>query len=406
MIVTGRLMLPDGIDTVRLSDGWVRVEDGRIAAVGEGEPPNRPDLGGAHSYVFPGFVDAHCHVPQFDAIGVDGMELLAWLDAVIFPAEARWADAAYARAMTGRVASRLLGGGTTGCACFATVHAEATQAAIDTLGERGLRAHVGHVLMDRHAPRALTPPIAGQLEGSRGLRECGRASPSVAPRFAISCTAELLEAAGKLANETGRLVQTHLAENRAEVALAGELFPGRSYTQVYEDFGLLTPRSVLAHGVWLDDADRALLASRGAIVAHCPTANTFLMSGDADVRAMMAAGVSVALGSDIAGGPIVSMPRVARHMLETSKRLHGPAGVIPAGKLWRQITAANADRLGWSTTSRLVEGAEADLLIVEPDAPAMDARAHWVDELGYLLHAWQDHWVRRVILNGRVQTGG
>ncbi|TVQ60657.1 MAG: guanine deaminase [Phycisphaerales bacterium] len=403
MIAAGRLMLPNGTDAVRLADAWLRIENDRIAEVGEGPPPVEPDLGGPTSYVLPGFVDAHCHLPQFDAIGADGMELLDWLAAVIFPAETRWQDATYARDMADRVASRLLTAGTTACACFATVHAEATQAAIETLAARGLRAHVGHVLMDRHAPRALTPPIAAQVESSRQLRPAGRAEVSVAPRFAISCTPELLAAAGELAAKTGRLVQTHLSENRAEVALARELFPGRSYTQVYDDFGLLSERAVLAHGVWLDDDERSLLAERGAIVAHCPTANAFLMSGDADVRTMRAAGVRVALGSDIAGGPIVSMPRVARHMLETSKRLHGRDGVIPPERLWRQITAGNADALGWPRTSRLEPGAEADLLIIEPDACERLARDRWPNELGYLLHAWQDRWIRRVVVAGRVQ---
>ncbi len=406
MIAAGRLMLPDGADGVRLADGWLRLDDDRIAAVGEGAPPGPPDLGGANTYILPGFVDAHCHLPQFDAIGADGMELLDWLDRVIFPAEAHWQTPAFARKMTARVASRLLGAGTTACACFATVHAEAAQVAIDTLAARGLRAHVGHVLMDRNAPHALTPPIAEQVEGSRGLQPAGRVEPSVAPRFAISCTPELLAAAGELAADTGRLVQTHLAENRGEVALAAELFPGRTYTQVYDDFGLLTRRSVLAHGVWLNDADRALLTTRDAMIAHCPTANAFLMSGDADVRAMHDAGVRVTLGSDIAGGPIVSMPRVARHMLETSKRLHGRAGVIAPQRLWHQITAGNADDLGWATTARLEPGAEADLLLVEPSHAETDARDRWPNELGYLLHAWQDRWIRQVVTAGRVQTSG
>jgi guanine deaminase len=361
------------------------------------------DLGGPGCLVCPGLIDVHLHLPQFDSIGADGMTLLDWLDRVVFPAEARWADPAYAGQMTERVVGQLLAHGTTGIAAYATVHHEAALAAIEVLGRTGMRGYVGQVLMDRNAPAELCRDADQLIAETATLldrKAVGRIEPAVTPRFAISCTGPLLEQAGELAGRYGAVVQTHLAETERECALIGELFSGVSYTEVYQRAGLLGPRSILGHGIWLDSQERRTLSETGSIIAHCPTANAFLQSGAMDRAGLLAGGVRLGLGSDVAGGPDRSMVRVARAMIETAKA-RGSAPPTPA-EAWWQITAGNADVLGWDDAGRIAAGRAADLIVFEPDIPWRDAP----DPLGTLLYAWDDRWLRQVVLEGRVVWDG
>ncbi len=395
LTISGALMLPCAGRSVRLASGVLVVRDGRIESISESPSPS-PDLGGEGRLVCPGFIDAHVHLPQFDVIGVGGLELLDWLDRVVFPAEARWADADFAREMTARVVRTLLSYGTTGMGAYATVHAEAARGAIETAAELGVRAIIGQVLMDRDAPDDLIRPRRELIAQASRLEPRGRVEPAVTPRFALSCTDELLRDAGELASGAGWAVQTHLAETEAECARVHELYRGVPYTEVYRRAGLLTGRSILAHGIWLDDASRAAISGAGAVVAHCPTANRFLRAGAMDRHMLDTAGVRQALGSDVAGGPDRSMVRVARAMLETAHQL-GASGP-DAGEAWWQITTGNADALGWGRSGRLAVGAEADIVVARPSPGWLDHP----DPLSMLLHAWDDRWLETTIVGGRV----
>lgn len=407
--ITGTLMLPAPGGTVRLAPGTLTLADGRIESIAEGEPHAAPDLGGDEALILPGFVDAHMHLPQFDSIGIDGLTLLEWLDRAIFPAECAWADADHAGRMAARAAASLLSFGTTAICAYATVHHDATRAAIYALATCGLRSMVGQVLMDRNAPPELCRPSpqlireAGELTKfahAVAASSSARIEHSINPRFAISCTPELLRGAGQLARSLNAPVQTHISENRAECAIISQLFGGRSYTGVYEDAGLLGPRTILAHGVWLGRAELRTLGVTRSLVAHCPTANTFLQSGDCNVGWLRSAGIPIVVGSDIAGGNERSMVRVARAMIETSKRIHAAdpkSPLVSPAQAWWSITGANADALGWPSTSRLAPGAEADILIVRPDIAWRSA----VDPLGSLLYAWDDRWLERTLTMGQ-----
>lgn len=403
-------MLPAPGGRVRLAPGTLTIVDGRVDSVAEGEPHGSPDLGGEGSLVVPGFVDAHMHLPQFDSIGIDGLTLLEWLDRAIFPAECAWADADLAGEMTTRVARSLLSFGTTAICAYASVHVSATLASMIALAESGIRAMVGQVLMDRNAPPELCVPAPKLLKQAFATTEWARGrvlahgdrwrvEHSINPRFAISCTPELLAGSGELVRRLGAPMQTHLSESRAECEMISRLFGGRSYTGVYEDAGLLGPRSIFAHSVWLDDGEASMLAATRSLVAHCPTANAFLQSGDCRVSWLRRLGVPVVLGSDIAGGPDRSMVRVARAMIETAKRvrLSTGSGEVPTpAEAWWSITGGNADALGWHSTSRLAPGAEADVVIVRPDIPWQGTP----DPLGTLLYAWDDRWMRSVVVRG------
>ncbi|MBV8124458.1 MAG: guanine deaminase, partial [Paucibacter sp.] len=214
-----------------------------------------------------------------------------------------------------RFMDALLAHGTTAAVVFPTVHKVAAQALFEAAQARGMRLIAGKVLMDRHAPEGLRDDVA-QAE-----RDCvdlidrfhgrGRLAYAVTVRFAPTSTPAQLAMAGALCRADASLyMQTHVAENRAEVAWVAQLFPdARSYLDVYDREGLLHPKAVLAHGIWLDDADRQALAGRGAQLAFCPSSNLFLGSGLFDWGAARRAGVQVSAASDVGGGTSLSMQK-------------------------------------------------------------------------------------------------
>ncbi|MCB9838976.1 MAG: amidohydrolase family protein [Phycisphaeraceae bacterium] len=398
--------------------GWIRVEGGRIAEIGRGHTDEKAEVGGAEVILCPAFIDAHIHLPQIDSVGCDGLELLPWLEQVVFPAEAWWGAGA-AASMTRTAVQRMVREGTFGFAGYLTSHAQAGAMALGMLasgvdGAR-LRFAAGRVAMDRNAPAALIDediararmnPTPGVALSGDGLGDRGEVS--VNPRFAIACTDELLAECGWLVRkraESGRpiVMQTHLSESVPECRWIGELFPGdRDYTSVYDRAGLLTERSVLAHAVHLSDAEFELIAQRRAVLAHCPIANTFLESGLFDLDRAREHGVRVALGSDVAAGVDIAMPRVARAMIEIAKirkmTISPGADVPKPSEAWSMITRGNADALGWSDSGRLEVGAHADIL-------ALRVPETWRDGflIGRLLYNWtSDLIVDRVVAGARV----
>ncbi|TVQ59174.1 MAG: hypothetical protein EA379_11805 [Phycisphaerales bacterium] len=421
VLIQGRLLTDPASPP---SPGWVRTEGGRIAEVGEGAPPRseRPDVGGPDAIISPAFVDAHLHIPQFDSVGCDGMPLLEWLHRVVFPAETWWGVGGHANITTGAI-RRLVRQGTFAFAGYLTSHAEASRAAIGMLERSGLRCAVGRVAMDREAPEELTredrwrasqrptpspvlePHGFGRSGGSvaSGGGAGGRVEASANPRFAIACSEELLAEIGWLARERPSLVvQTHLAESRDECARVRELFPDDAhYTGVYDRFGLLRARTILAHCCHLAPEEWALIAERGAVIAHCPGANVFLRAGLFDLNAARDHGVRIALGSDVAAGPDVAMPRVARAMIEVAKSramcVRDDAVVPTPAEAWEAITRGNADALGWADAGRIEPGASADLL-------ALRVPETWRDEnlIGRLLYNWDDSLIAARVLAGRI----
>ena len=404
MILAGQLLLDDGArkDGGRcvISPGYVRVDGEVISEVVLGEVPSSADIGDVNTLITPGFIDAHLHLPQFDMIGAHGLPLLRWLGEVAFPAELRWSDQDYAAGMTRRVLSQLLSVGTTGICAYATVHHQSVRAAIAEAQAMGMRGVIGQVLMDREAPEPLCRSSSELLDEAATLAEdfpAGeRIASAITPRFAISCSESLLAGAGRLAREHALLVQSHLAETIDGTKWVTRLFDGRSYAEVYSESGLLGSRSILGHGIHLTDQDRRLLAESGSIVAHCPTANSFLRSGTMNRAALLASGVRLAIGSDIGAGYERSMVRVARAMIEAASRL---GDTFPqAATAWHAITAGNADLLGWSDAGRIQVGATADLLVFEPSLRWLDPG---FDPLSLLMFAWDDRWLHRTMIRGK-----
>jgi len=412
MLCTGLLL----IDAEKAPEpGWIRVEDGRITAVEHGHTDERADIGGPDMLLCPAFVDAHIHLPQVDSVGCDGLELLPWLDRVVFPAEVWWGNGA-AASMTRTAVGRMVREGTFGFAGYLTSNAQAGAETLRTLsagvdGAR-LRFAAGRVAMDRNAPAALIDedlsrsamtPAPSVALCDDGLGDRGEVS--VNPRFAIACTDELLAECGWFVGqraEAGRpvVMQTHLSESIPECAFIAELFPeDRDYTSVYDRAGLLTDRAILAHAVHLSDAEFAMVRERGSVIAHCPIANTFLSSGLFDLDRAREHGVRLALGSDVAAGVDIAMPRVARAMIEVAKirkmTVAPRAGVPTPAEVWSMITRGNAEALGWSETGRLEVGAHADIL-------ALRVPVTWRDEflIGRIIYNWTSDLIADRVVGG------
>jgi guanine deaminase len=344
-------------------DHWLLIEGGRIVgaqAEAPGEGWERVDHRGR--LILPGFIDTHVHMPQLDVIASYGTELLDWLNTYTFPAEMRYADPAQSEAGAALFLGALLAHGTTAAVVFTTAHKVSADALFRGAQQRGMRVITGKVLQDRHSPDGLRDDVV-QAE-----RDCvdliqrwhgrDRLAYAVTVRFAPTSSPEQLAMAGALcASDATLYMQTHVAENRAEVAWARALFPeARSYLDVYTRAGLMHPRSVLAHGVWLDDDDRAALRDSGAHIAHSPSSNLFLGSGLFDWRAAVQAGSGVSLASDVGGGTSLSMLRImadaykvqamAGQRLTAWKALHASTlGSAQALSLDEEIGALEAGRM-------------------------------------------------------------
>jgi guanine deaminase len=349
-------------------DHWLLVEAGRIVAVqadAPGEGWERVDHRGR--LILPGFVDTHVHSPQLDVIASYGTELLDWLNTYTFPAERRYSDVAEAETGAARFLDALFAHGTTAAVVFPTVHKVSCDRLFAAGQQRGMRLIAGKVLMDRHAPDGLRDDVEQAERDCRDLiarwHGTDRLAYAVTVRFAPTSTPEQLAMAGRLCAEDATLyMQTHVAENRDEVRWVHELFPeARSYLDVYARAGLLHRRSVLAHGIWLDDADRAALRESGAQIAHSPSSNLFLGSGLFDWRAAEAAGAAVSVATDVGGGTSLSMQRT----LADAYRVQAMAGQrLTAWKALHAATRGAAHALGLGDEIGTLEpGRVADLCI-------------------------------------------
>ena len=313
------------------ADSFAVCEDGRCAGVFSRLPPQYAalpveDCSGC--LVIPGMTDLHVHAPQyaFRGTGMD-LELLDWLNSRTFPEEARFADLDYAQESYRSFVGDLASGFTTRACIFATLHPAATLELMRQLEQTGLRTYVGLVCMDRNAPDSLRQPDAASAARDvrawlEGCSSFVRTRPAITPRFVPSCTDGLMEQLSLLQKEFKLPVQSHLSENPGEVALVRELNPRAGcYGDAYDMFGLFGGGypAVMAHCVYSSDEEIALMKRNGVFVAHCPESNVNLSSGIAPIRRYLDAGLHVGLGTDVAAGSSLSMPRAVQYAVQVSK---------------------------------------------------------------------------------------
>ena len=365
-------------------DGLLIVENGVVAEAGDAATlmPQLSDDVAVTDFsgkiIVPGFIDCHVHFPQLDIIASYGEQLLDWLNRYAYPAEARFADEAYAREIANVFLDELLRNGTTTALVFGTVHAHSADAILEAAESRGMRLIAGKVLMDINCPDALQDTAESAYRDSKALIERwhgkGRLGYAITPRFALTSSEEQLAAAGRLASEYPDVwIHTHLAENKAEVEEIARQFPeSRSYLDVYDQHGLLRERAVFAHCLHMDNEDRSCMAAKGGAAAFCPTSNLFLGSGLFDLRAMRTANVRVGLGTDVGGGTSLSLLRTAS---EAYKVLHLQDQALPATRALYLATLGAAEALYLDDkVGNFEPGKEADFVVLDPAGSSLSER--------------------------------
>jgi hypothetical protein len=318
---------PRHIETMEAS--YLHVKDGKCISCYKELPEALSSLeikDYSGNLIIPGMVDLHLHAPQYAYRGTKmDLPLLDWLNSNTFPEEAKYEDMNYAKAAYKNFVEDLKESPTTRAVIFATLHKEATLCLMDLLEKSGLETMVGKVNMDRNSPDYLTEHSAEEaLENTRNWlqaipKDYRHCHPILTPRFTPTCSDALMEGLGKIKREKGIPLQSHLSENKAEIAWVKELCPDtKNYGESYDRYGLLQ-HSVMAHCVHTREDELELLKERECYICHCPQSNTNLQSGAAPVKHFLEKGAKLGLGTDVAGGANLSMFRAITDAIHVSK---------------------------------------------------------------------------------------
>ena len=400
LIVRGATILTmnDAFDVI---EGDVLVRDGRLAAIGSIPSDAKADreLHARGAWLLPGFIQTHIHLCQTLFRGyADDLALLDWLKTRVWPMEAAHTPASLAAAAR-QAASELLLGGTTTALTMETVHD--TDAVFEAVEPMGLRAVVGKCMMDADSavPARLLEKTQRSIDDSVAIahrwhgRAGGRLRAAFAPRFAVSCSRELLEAVAVLSLDHGLVVHTHASENQDEVALIRER-TGRSNIDYLTQTGLASHRLCLAHCVWVDEHEQALMAERDVKVLHCPGSNLKLGSGLAPVVEMRAKGISVSLGADGAAcnNHLDMFEEMRLAAVLQAVRL-APGALTARDALW-MATREGARALGLQKDIGSIEpGKRADFILIDRDRPHLATATDpvLVDRVFGAMHGRTDH---------------
>ncbi|WP_323717171.1 guanine deaminase [Paracoccus aminovorans] len=363
-------------------DGAIVTENGRIAAIGDYadlSDPALPEIDHRPHLILPGFIDAHIHFPQVQVIASWGAQLLDWLNTYTFPEESRFAQQGHAPAMAEKFLDLLLSHGTTTAVAFCSVHPESAEALFSAAEARNMAMVAGKVMMDRNAPEAVLDTPQQGYDDSKALiakwHRRGRQRYAISPRFAITSTPEQMQMTGQLVREHPDChVQTHLSENKDEIAFTLSLYPkARDYLDIYESYGLLSDKLLLGHSIHLEPREIARMAETGARAVFCPTSNLFLGSGLFDEAGLRAAGVTSGIATDVGGGTSYSMLQTLNEGYKIlqlrGQKLH-PYAAFHWATRGNALTLGMADSIG-----TLDPGTDADLVVLDSRAtPAMALR--------------------------------
>jgi guanine deaminase len=428
--IRARLLTPLGAGgTYHEPDGLVLVDRaGRLSFVGAAA--DRPAEAATSTdvrpwVVMPGMVDLHAHLPQLPNAGLGfALDLLTWLDRLTFPTERSWSDPRVAALLVPAVFEAFAAAGTTTVLAYGVVYEAAMDEAFRAAEAHGIRAILGKVMMDRST---YDPTIEPSTILDRSLRQTadliarwhgagdGRLGYAVTPRFAVSCSADMLRESAALARASGTWWQTHVAEDPGEIAEVGRLFPeALDYVDVYDRAGGLGARSVFAHAIHLSERERGRLVESGSHVAHCPASNLFIGAGLMPLARYREAGMSVGLGSDVSGGPeasIISVMRAGAYTQMARRSLAGDGGEVLGPLDWFRLgTFEGAHALGLEDRIGSLEvGKEADLIAIDPRLagamPGSPADDDPEDLMSRLIFRAHPDMVRAAWVRGRALVG-
>jgi guanine deaminase len=347
---------------------------------------------GKDALISAGFIDSHVHFPQVPMIAAYGDQLLDWLNTYTYPTEMKYADKEFAREVAKVFLQQNLRNGITTACVYCTVYPQSVDALFEEAERLGMRLAAGKVLMNRNAPDKLLDTTKSGYDDSKALigkwHGRDRLMYAITPRFAATSTRDQLESAGALCKEHPEcFLQTHVSENKNEVAWVRELFPERKgYLDIYDRYSLCRPRAVFGHGIHLTDDEMQTMHNTGSAIAHCPTSNFFLGSGCFDIRRAMRKErpVRVGLGTDLGAGTSFSMLSTLNEAYKAAQ-LNGYA--LSAGHAYYVATRGTAhamyldDRIG-----SIAPGMEADIVVLDmKSTPIIEYRMRYAKDFAEAL---------------------
>ena len=382
MIVKGDILYSKNKDQIEIvENGYLIIEDGIIQGVYNKLTPKYygeaiVDYEG--KLIIPPFVDLHLHAPQYANCGLGtDVELLVWLEKYTYPEEEKFKDEAYRKEIYKELIRNLWKGGSLRSVIFGSLFKDATEDLMDMLIESGLSAYVGKVNMDRNCPDSYRETTIESLEGTEAFinkyaDKSDLVKPIITPRFVPHCTAESMAGQGKLAQQYGVPVQSHINESLSEIEWVKELHPeSKTYSHVYDEFGLFGSHSktIMAHVIFNEEAELELMDQRQIYPVHCPESNANIMSGIMDAKRLLERGLPVSLGSDISGGHHLYMPFQIVLAIQLSKmraRMEGDLSkVLTFSEAFNMATKSGGSFFG--QVGSFEPGYEGDFLVIDTD---------------------------------------
>lgn len=404
-------------------DGILLIQGGQIVAIGPAKSllVDLPEDLELHTHqdalIIPGLVDTHLHYPQTNIIASHGKQLLDWLNTYTFPEEGKFGDSEYANQIAAFFLDELIRNGTTSAAVFGTVHPESIEAFFEQADIRNMRMIAGKVMMDRNAPTYLCDTAESSYKDTRSLikkwHNKNRLSYAVTPRFAPTSTDAQLRTAERLLKEFPDVyMQTHVAENTDECAWVQSLFPDqKSYLDVYDHYGLLGKRSILAHGIYLGETDWQRLGETESAISFCPLSNLFIGSGLFEYQKAVDNNVKVGLGTDVGGGDSFSLFRTlneAYKVQQLNKYDLDPFVALYLATLGGATALDQQHNIG-----NFLPGKEADFIVLDYNAtPLLSRRLKAAGSLHERLFALlmlgddrlvRETWVMGTEMKGKIQ---
>ncbi|EKM5065985.1 guanine deaminase [Cronobacter turicensis] len=400
-----------------IEDGLLLIRHGKIEWFGEWEAGKQqiPAAVRVRDYrgklVVPGFVDTHIHYPQSEMVGAYGEQLLDWLNKYTFPAERRYEDLEYAREMSAFFIKQLLRNGTTTALVFGSVHPQSVDALFEAASQINMRLIAGKVMMDRNAPEYLLDDPQRSYEESKALivrwHKKQRLLYAITPRFAPTSSPEQMAMAQRLREEyPDTWFQTHLSENKDEIAWVKALYPEHDgYLDVYHQYGLTGQRCVFAHCIHLEENEWDRLSETGSSIAFCPTSNLYLGSGLFNLPKAWHKKVKVGMGTDIGAGTTFNMLQTLNEAYKVGQLQGYPLSAYEAFYL---ATLGGARALGLDDLiGNFTPGKEADFVVLDPTSTPLqqlryDNSATLFDKLFVMMTLGDDRAIYRTYVDGRV----
>lgn len=359
----------------------------------------------------PGLMDLHNHIPQYPNTGLGSGELLDWLNTYIFPLEAKYDEYDFAYRQAVRYFESAIKYGTTTIVSYSTSSETATDAAFAAAEKVGINAFIGNTMMDTNSPVSIIKSLEENLNISKNMihkwHKKGLLKFIITPRFAGSCSFELLKKCSELATDNDIYIQTHLSENKNELKFIASLFPDyKNYTDIYLKSGILTNKTLLAHCIYLSESELSVIKDKGAAISHCPSSNMFLKSGIMPLSNYLKDKQKICLGSDVAGGVSLSVFNEMSYALSASKMyqtlIDSKSDVPDADTVFNIATIESAQILSIENIKGSIEeNKDADLIFINKNR-IFDKNIFVKNEdiLSKLIYSISNNYVDKTMIKG------